>query len=86
MPGPAPAPWAIGSSSTLFAGNGVNPTIQSFTAGQLVTVVNAGTIDLTNGGSVAANSLTIAGNYVGMSGMLHLNTVLGSDGSPRISL
>jgi outer membrane autotransporter protein len=77
---------AIGSSSTLFAGNGANPTIQSFTAGQFVTVNNAGTIDLTNGGSAAANSLTIAGNYVGMSGALHLNTALGSDGSPSDKL
>ncbi len=72
---------AIDASSTLFAGNGANPVIQSFTAGQLVTVTNAGTIDLTNGGSIAANTLTIAGNYIGMGGTLHLNTVLGADNS-----
>jgi autotransporter family porin len=72
----------IDTSSTLLAGNGVNATIEPFTAGRLVTVSNAGTIDLTNGGSTAANTLTIAGNYVGMGGVLHLNTVLGSDNSP----
>jgi len=72
----------IDGSSTLLAGNGVNATIQSFTAGQLVTVSNAGIIDLTNGGSVATNTLTIAGNYIGMGGTLRLNSVLGSDGSP----
>ena len=72
----------IDATSTLLAGNGVNATIRSFIAGQLVTVTNSGTIDLTNGGSVAANTLTIAGNYVGVGGTLRLNTVLGSDGSP----
>ncbi|MFG3592826.1 autotransporter outer membrane beta-barrel domain-containing protein [Bradyrhizobium sp. RDI18] len=71
----------IDGSSALLAGNGVNATIQSFTAGQLVTVSNAGIIDLTNGGSVAADTLTIAGNYIGVGGTLRLNTVLGSDGS-----
>lgn len=76
----------IDGSSTLFAGNGVNAIIQSFTAGQLVSVSNAGVLDLTNGGSAAANTLTIAGNYVGMGGLLRLNTVLGSDGSPSDKL
>jgi autotransporter family porin len=77
---------AIDASSTLFAGNGVNATIRSFTAGQLVSVTNAGTIDLTNGGSTAANTLTIAGNYIGANGTLHLNTVLGTDDSPSDKL
>jgi autotransporter family porin len=72
----------IDATSTLFAGNGVNATIRSFIAGQLATVTNSGTIDLTNGGSVAANTLTIAGNYIGAGGGLRLNTVLGTDGSP----
>jgi outer membrane autotransporter protein len=72
----------IDATSTLLAGNGVNPTIRAFVAGQLVTVTNAGTIDLTNGGSVAANTLTVAGNYIGAGGTLRLNTVLGTDGSP----
>jgi autotransporter family porin len=72
----------IDATSTLFAGNGVNATIRSLVAGQLVTVTNSGTIDLTNGGAVAANTLTIAGNYTGAGGVLRLNTVLGADGSP----
>ncbi|QCI66894.1 autotransporter outer membrane beta-barrel domain-containing protein [Phreatobacter stygius] len=72
---------AIDATSTLFAGNGVNPQIQSFSPGQLVTVTNAGTIDLTNGGAGAANSLTVVGNYVGNGGRLNLRTVLGADGS-----
>jgi autotransporter family porin len=71
----------LDASSTLLAGNGANATIQSFTAGQLVTVSNAGTIDLTNGGSTAGNTLTVAGNYIGMGGALRLNAVLGTDGS-----
>src|SRR5882672_5758065 len=72
----------IDATSTLLAGNGVNATIRSFIAGQLVTVTNSGSIDLTNGGSVAANTLTIAGNYIGAGGRLRLNTVLGTDSSP----
>ena len=60
--------------------------VGSFVAGQLVNVTNAGTIDLTNGGSVAANTLTIAGNYIGAGGTLRLNTVLGTDGSPSDKL
>ncbi|WP_310886003.1 autotransporter family protein [Bradyrhizobium brasilense] len=39
-------------------------------------------MNLTNGGATAANSLTIAGNYVGNGGGLYLRTVLGGDGSP----
>jgi autotransporter family porin len=76
----------IDASSTLLAGNGVNATIRSFTAGQLVSVTNAGTIDLTNGGSTAANTLTVAGSYIGAGGTLRLNTVLGTDGSPSDKL
>jgi hypothetical protein len=72
----------IDPTSTLLAGNGVNATIHSFVAGQLTTVTNSGTIDLTNGASVAANTLTIAGNYIGVGGTLRLNSVLGMDGSP----
>jgi len=35
-----------------------------------------------NGGSPAANSLTIAGNYVGNGGQLNVHSVLGTDGAP----
>ena len=76
----------IDATSTLFAGGGVNPSILPFTAGSLVTVTNAGLIDLTNGGSGATDTLTIAGNYVGAGGRLALETVLGADNSPSDKL
>lgn len=73
---------SIDGSSRLLAGNGAAPTIRAITAGQLVNVTNAGTIDLTNGTAAATDSLTIAGNYVGQSGRLMVHSVLGTDGSP----
>ena len=75
----------IDATSTLFAGGGVNPSILPFTAGSLA-VTNAGLIDLTNGGSGATDTLTIAGNYVGAGGRLALETVLGADNSPSDKL
>lgn len=42
---------SIDAASTLFAGD---PSVLPFTAGQLVTVINAGVIDLTNGPSAPA--------------------------------
>jgi outer membrane autotransporter protein len=77
---------SVAAGASLFAGNGVNPTILPNSGGTPITVTNAGTIDLTNGGSTAANTLTIAGNYIGAGGTLRLNTVLGSDGSPSDKL
>ena len=53
-----------------------------FTTGQLTTVLNAGVIDLTNGGTSTSDRLGIAGNYLGLNGRLVLNTVLAGDGSP----
>ena len=73
---------SIAAGTSLLAGNGANPSITSFPGGPPITVTNAGIINLTNGGSTAANSLTIAGNYVGNGGGLNLRTMLGSDGSP----
>ncbi|WP_158226419.1 autotransporter outer membrane beta-barrel domain-containing protein [Bradyrhizobium sp. UFLA03-84] len=73
---------SIAAGTSLLAGNGANPSITSFAGGPPVTVTNAGVINLTNGGATAANSLTIAGNYVGNGGSLFLRSVLGSDGSP----
>lgn len=70
----------VDASSTLFGG-GFNASIQAFTSGQLATVTNAGRIDLTNGGTGATDRLTIAGNYVGMGGLLLVQTVLGDDSS-----
>jgi autotransporter family porin len=73
---------SIDATSTLFAGGGVNPAILPLATGQLVTVNNTGTIDLTNGPAAATDSLTIAGNYAGAGGRLLVQTVLGGDGSP----
>ena len=73
---------SIDATSILFAGGGTNPSILPFTAGQLVTVINAGVIDLTNGPISANERLTIAGNYVGTNGRLLLHTFLGDDNSP----
>ncbi|MPZ39462.1 MAG: autotransporter outer membrane beta-barrel domain-containing protein [Rhizobiales bacterium] len=78
--------FAIDATSTLFAGNGANASIQPFTAGQLVTVTNEGRIDLTNGTSGATDSLTIAGNYAGAGGQLAIQTSLGADNSPSDKL
>ncbi|MEX3933058.1 autotransporter domain-containing protein [Paraburkholderia phymatum] len=72
----------IDSTSTLFAGGLGDPPISPVVAGQLVTVNNAGTIDLTNGGSSTSDTLVINGNYAGMKGRLLLQSLLGSDGSP----
>ncbi len=75
---------SIDATSTLFAGGG-NNSIVPLTEGQLVSVANGGTIDLTNGGPSATDSLTIVGNYSAASDLL-LNTVLGADGSPSDKL
>ncbi len=73
---------AIAAGTSLLAGNGANPSITPYPGGPAITVTNAGLIDLTNGGSPAANSLTIVGNYVGAGGQLHLQSALGTDNSP----
>lgn len=72
----------IAAGTSLLAGNGANPSITAFPGGPPITVTNAGLIDLTNGSSPAANSLTIAGNYVGNGGQLNVRSVLGADNSP----
>ncbi|MEB0185970.1 autotransporter outer membrane beta-barrel domain-containing protein, partial [Pseudomonas sp. Bout1] len=55
-------------------------SISPFTAGQLVTVNNAGLIDMTN--TSATDSLTLHGNYIGNNARLALQSVLAGDGSP----
>lgn len=73
----------IDSSSVLTSTQGsVNP----FTAGQLVTLNNSGTIDLTRDNTRTNDSFTVQGNYVGNNGQLRLQTVLGADGSPSDKL
>jgi autotransporter family porin len=71
----------IDATSTILGGS-AQSSIVPFTAGQLVNVVNAGRIDLTNGGSSTTDSLTITGNYTGQNGLLLIDTVLAGDGSP----
>ncbi|MEP6566905.1 MAG: autotransporter outer membrane beta-barrel domain-containing protein, partial [Mesorhizobium sp.] len=70
----------VDAASTLFGG-GFNASIQAFAAGQLASVTNAGRIDLTNGGTGATDRLTISGNYVGLGGLLLVQTELGDDSS-----
>lgn len=70
----------IDATSVIFAG-GLNAGIAPFTAGQLVSVTNAGRIDLSNGIKGAGDAFTIVGNYVGNRGTLYLQTVLGDDSS-----
>jgi autotransporter family porin len=71
--------FSLDSTSTIFAG-GSNSGIAPFEAGQLVDVVNAGRIDMTNG-TGTGDSFRIAGNYTGDGGLLFLDTVLGDDTS-----
>ncbi|MDB5532497.1 MAG: hypothetical protein JWO28_812, partial [Hyphomicrobiales bacterium] len=77
---------SIAAGTSLLAGDGFNPSITPYAGGPAITVTNAGTIDLTNGGSATANSLTIAGNYVGQNGNLALRTQLAGDGAPSDKL
>jgi len=71
--------------STLYGGR-ANGGIAPFAAAQLATVVNAGRIDLTNGGGSTSDTFTIRGNYRGSNAQLFLNTVLGADNSPSDKL
>jgi outer membrane autotransporter protein len=56
--------------------------ISPFTGGQLATLNNAGTLDMTTGSNSATDSLTVRGNYVGNNGRLLLQSVLAGDQSP----
>ncbi|MDF7652132.1 autotransporter outer membrane beta-barrel domain-containing protein [Erwiniaceae bacterium L1_54_3] len=69
----------IGSGSTLFAGDGVNPLLSGASDGSLV-VNNAGTLDLTNGSGIPGNTLTIDGDLNALGGSVKLNTQLASGG------
>lgn len=76
----------IAAGTSLLAGDGANPSITPNLGGPPITVTNAGLIDLTNGGAPTTNSLTIAGNYVGNSGRLNIQTMLGANNSPSDKL
>ncbi|WP_455885856.1 autotransporter family protein [Pseudomonas rustica] len=67
----------IDASSSLISRQGSIVSIQS---GSKVSVINAGTLDL-SGGNNAQGRLTIQGDYTGNSGTLRLNSVLASDGA-----
>jgi len=69
----------VDDTSTVFAGGG-DHAVTALAAGALASVVNAGRIDLTNGGG-AGDVFTIRGNYRGDGGGVYLQTVLGADGS-----
>ncbi|WP_064118252.1 autotransporter family protein [Pseudomonas fluorescens] len=73
----------IDASSALFATQGA---VTSAVAGQAVTLNNAGIIDLTRNNSRSDDTLTVQGNYVGNSGQLLLQSVVGGDDSPSDKL
>ena len=68
----------IEASSTLLSTQGA---VSSATAGQAVTLNNSGIIDLTRNNSRTNDTLTVQGNYVGNSGQLLLQSVIGGDDS-----
>lgn len=70
--------FSIDGSSTLAV---IQGAIRPYTAGQRVTLNNAGVIDMTTGSSVASDSLTVHGDYIGRNGQLRLQTELGDDNS-----
>jgi len=76
---------SIDATSTVLAGNGTH-TVAPFTSGQLVTVNNAGTIDLTNNNTNTTDRFVVLGNYVGQGGRLNIQTYLGTDDSPSDQL
>ncbi|MGC6370017.1 autotransporter outer membrane beta-barrel domain-containing protein [Pseudomonas sp. K2I15] len=59
----------------------IQGSIRPYTAGQLATLNNAGTIDMTTGSNSASDALMVYGNYVGNNGQLWLQSVLGDDSS-----
>jgi outer membrane autotransporter protein len=70
--------FSIDGSSTLTSTQG---SITPFTAGQLATLNNAGTLDLTSANTRTNDTLTVQGNYAGDGGKLLLQSVLGDDSS-----
>jgi type V secretory pathway adhesin AidA len=71
----------IDASSSVDFGNGSAHEIRPAVSGERVSVVNAGTIDLSSDATVE-DGLTIIGNYFGDSGRVLLDTFLAGDGSP----
>lgn len=73
--------FELDASSTIFGG-GLQGGIAAFAAGQRATLVNAGRIDLTNGGNAPGDRFTVRGDYIGNHGLLLIDTALGNDASP----
>ncbi|RJT45048.1 autotransporter outer membrane beta-barrel domain-containing protein [Rahnella woolbedingensis] len=69
----------IDNTSTLFAGNGVDPVISGGELNSAI-VTNAGLIDLTNGSGSPGNSLTINGDLVSDGGTVNMITDLNEGG------
>ncbi|MBC3948783.1 autotransporter outer membrane beta-barrel domain-containing protein [Pseudomonas folii] len=67
----------VDTSSTITSSSG---GVRPFSAVQLATLNNAGTLDLSRNGT-ATDTLTINGNYAGSNGRLLLQSVLGDDSS-----
>jgi outer membrane autotransporter protein len=70
--------FVIDSTSVLDVSQG---SIRPYTAGQLATLSNGGIIDMATNSSVASDTLTVDGNYIGNGGQLLLQTTLGDDRS-----
>lgn len=75
QPGTGTGSLLVDASSTLISRQG---TVTAKDPGQMTTVQNAGTIDLTAGND-AQGRLTINGDYEGVDGTLKLNSVLAGD-------
>lgn len=70
--------FVIDGTSVLDVSQG---SVRPYTAGQLTTLSNAGVIDMATSSSVASDTLTVEGNYIGSEGQLLLQTTLGDDRS-----
>ena len=70
----------IDGTSTLYAGNGINPVLAGATDDSL-TVNNYGTLDLTNGAGSPTDTLTIDGSLASFGGSLRLNSDLNGGGA-----
>ncbi|MFY0730688.1 autotransporter outer membrane beta-barrel domain-containing protein [Pseudomonas sp. NFX15] len=68
----------VDASSTLTSAQG---SISPITAGQLATLNNSGTIDLTSANTRTNDTLTVKGNYAGNGGQLLLQSAVGDDSS-----
>lgn len=73
----------LDANSALFSAQGaVSPAV----VGQAISVNNSGIVDLTRNNTRTDDALTVQGNYVGSSGRLLLQSVVGADYSPSDKL